>query len=410
MDYKNLYLKYKTKYLELKGGLNGGLKDISKCDAKFQDLMDIKIEDKDYKIYQGSINESNCNLDDLYAKCKLYLDTLTKIHEFILWIYTDGALARLLNNYLLKDRKIDEFYFKPYTIYSICLQIKWYYFFEMDKIDQENEENKKNEVNEENKKNEVNEDSKKMKTLFETIILLIWINFKKINKKISKDNKLDDSDKKLLTQIMTTINNASPKLSDSDKVGLLKPFFINYKNEFVIEFIIDYVINDIEKLILVKFIDLNLSVLTKILDGAPGIDRCIKLYKIIGNNTDLYEIGKTYKQKVINSLTCSRTANISIFYDREKEPCCLLEINCKVGTKILFLNYLKTIYGSNMSEVILPFGYDFKVEASDIKDIITYDFESKITKPKTKQIQPLIDIKYKDPKIKKIKVYEIIII
>jgi hypothetical protein len=58
---------------------------------------------------------------------------------------------------------------------------------------------------------------------------------------------------------MATINNASPKLSDSDKVGLLKTFFINYKNEFVIEYIVDYVINDIEKLILVKFIDLNIN-------------------------------------------------------------------------------------------------------------------------------------------------------
>lgn len=391
MDYKNKYLKYKSKYIKLKGG--------DKCDTNFQSLMDFKLEDKDYKIYQGAINESPCGLDDLYQNCKLYLDSLPKIQEFIIWIYTDGALARLLNNYLLKDKKLELFYGSSHTFYTICSQIKWYYFYELDKIDLDNEDNIK------------------LKQLFETIIMLMWINFKKINKKINEvdktvpiEKKMDDADKKILAQIMATINNASPKLSDSDKVNLIKKIFINYNDDYPINFIIDYIINDIEKLLLPKFIDLNLSILTKILDNVPPIDRCIKLYKIIGRPSEMYDIGKIYRQKVINSLTCSRTANISIFYDRDKQSCCLLEINCIAGTKILFLNYLKTTYGTSIFEVILPIGYDFKVLSSDIKDIVTFQFDTKFTKPKTKVIQPIRFITYKDPKIKKIKVYEIIIV
>jgi len=397
MDYKHKYIKYKHKYLNLKltGGNNN---DNSKCDMNFQNLMDLKIDDKDYKVYHGSMNETPCGLDDLYQKCKVYLDTLHKIEEFIIWIYTDGALPRLLNNYLLYDKKLEIFYELPATFYAFCYQIKWYYFFELNKIYD-------------------TEDSLKLKTLFDSILLLMWINFKKINKKIfdvdktaSKEHKMDESDKKILSQIMATINNASPKISDSDKIDLMKKFFIDYNDNFPIEFIIDYIINDIDKTILAKYLDLNLSILTKILDGVPSIDRCIKLYKIIGKNSDLYEIGRTYKQKVINSLTCSRTANISIFYDRDKQLCCLLEINCVPGTKILFLNYLKTVFGSFMFEVILPIGYNFKVESSDFKDIITFNFDSKFTKPKTKVLQPIRSLTYTEPKIKKIKVYEISIV
>jgi hypothetical protein len=261
MDYKNKYLKYKSKYLELKGG--------NKCDTNFQNLMDFKLENKDYKIYQGSINESPCGLDDLYQKCKLYLDSLPKIQEFILWTYTDGALARLLNNYLLKDKNPNSFYESSHTFYTICSQIKWYYFYELDKIDL------------------VNEDNIKVKQLFETILMLMWINFKKINKKIfdldktaPKENKMDDADKKILTQITSTINNASPKLTDSDKVNLIKNFFINYNDDYPLNFIINYIINNIEKLLLPKFIDLNLLVLTKILNDIRSSVEVMKYMKL----------------------------------------------------------------------------------------------------------------------------------
>ena len=129
MDYKKLYQKLKAKYILNK--LHGG--DI--CNTDFQNSMDLKLDYKDYKIYHGSTEvlnnqpiESKCDLDDLYEKCKIYLDSLDKIEEFILWIYTDGSLARLLNNYLLHNKKIKTFYESSDTFYAICSQIKWYYF------------------------------------------------------------------------------------------------------------------------------------------------------------------------------------------------------------------------------------------------------------------------------------------
>jgi len=400
MDYKSKYLKYKTKYLKLSGG-----NKYDTCDTKFQDLMDIKIEDTDYKIYQGSINESPCELDKEYANCKKYLDGLNLIQEFILWTYTDGALARLLNNYLLLDKKIDTFYDSPRTLFTICLQIKWYYFYELDiKVIADKD----------------NDNIKDIKLLFEKIIVLIWDNFKIINRRIIKNdlgaiNKMDKGDTDLLKEFVKIINSSPRKdPTNSEKVNLMKQFFIEldcvFPLKYPLEYIFDYIINDIDKTILSSYIDLHLKCITTILEGAPPIDRCIKLYKIIGKKTDLYEIGSTYKQKVINSLTCSRTANISIFYDRDKQPCCFLEINCIPGTKVLFLNYLKTAYGSNVFEVILPAGYNFKVDAEAIKDIVTYEFGEKFLKPKTKVIQPIRTLSYKKPEIKKIKVYEISIV
>ena len=144
-----------------------------------------------------------------------------------------------------------------------------------------------------------------------------------------------------------------------------------------------------------------------ILNNTPPINRCIRLYKIIGKNTDLYKIGEKYQQKVINSLTCSRSANISIFYNRDKNMCCLLDIVCNTGTKVLFLDYGKTAYGNLMYEVILPPDYYFNVISSEKKSIITYKFtqeniEIKKSKP---ELQPIYKLTYKNPEVKEIKTY-----
>ena len=103
-----------------------------KCDKNFQLPVDFKFNDIDYKIYSGSTDiksqiEEPCNLDDLYANCKVYLDTLNNYQQFILWSYTGGALARLLNNYLLKDKNFENIDIDIIS-YSILFQIRWYFF------------------------------------------------------------------------------------------------------------------------------------------------------------------------------------------------------------------------------------------------------------------------------------------
>jgi len=390
------YLKYKTKYLNLKKLLGG-----NNCDIKFQEMMDVKMKDTAHKIYHGPINivndvpiEEECGLEDLYAKSKSYIDSLNRFKQFILWNYTAGSLARLINNYLLVDKKIDKFYELNMSRFAIFFEIKWFYFFEIDGVQ--------------------NAEVDRLKQILEQIIIGIWDNFSKINKAINDDdkkstpeNKMNTNDRKQLQELLTTINNAPKTITNDKKINLLKLLFIKYDYNYPLVFAIYMIINNLDKDILSKFVEINLAVLTDILSNVPVIDRCIKLYKIIGKNTELYEIGKTYKQKVINSLTCSRKSNISIFYDRKENKCCLLEITCKPGTKILFLNYLNTAYGSKMLEVLLPAGYDFKIITSSDKDILTHKFEEVKLKPKNKDFQPIFDIKYKDPEIKKIKVYEV---
>jgi hypothetical protein len=384
MDYINKYLKYKKKYINLKNMIYGG----DKCDKNFQLPLDFKFNDIDYKIYSGSIDIQNqiedpCDLDDLYAKCKVYLDTLNNYQQFILWTYTGGALARLLNNYLLKDKNYKKIDISIIS-YSILFQIRWYFLYMIDKIEQ----------------------AADLKLLFEKIILFIFDNIKSINKYLRNPNyKLDKEDNQTLNNILSIINNL-PKQSDkSRKINALKDFFINANNKYIIEQCIIYVLEEDDSIIS-EYIKINLDELQIILKGVPPIDRCIRLYKIIGKNNDLYEVGKKYKQIVINSLTCSRSANISIFYDRDKNICCLLDIICKAGTKILFLDYTKTAYGNKMYEVILPPDYYFNILSSEKKSIMTYEFTEKNIKLKDySQLKPIYDIIYKNPVVKEIKTY-----
>ena len=77
---------------------------------------------------------------------------------------------------------------------------------------------------------------------------------------------------------------------------------------------------------------------------------------------------------------------------------------------MLFLNYLKTAYGSNIFEVILPPGYNFKVINDDIKDIVTYEYTTTFIQPIKEEIMPIRNINYFDPQIKKIKTYLINIV
>ena len=330
----------------------------------------------------------------MYKKSKLYLDTLNKFEEFILWCYTSGSLARLINNFLLKDEKYEYFIEQKMTSYAIFFQIKWYLLYKIDIIPDIQENNQ----------------LIKFKEIFNNIIIYIWTNIKSINKFLRKEYTFDKNDDKILTELVSYINNNSHIRDLNKKIDGLSKFFTKYTENIIIECIIKYIIEGNNN-ILIDYLELNLSILKKILDNTPPIDKCIRLYKIIGRNSDLYEIGKQYKQNVINSVSCSRSANISIFYDRDKNMCCLLDIICKPGTKVLFLNYDKTAYGNKMYEVLLPIGYNFNILSSDMKSIVTYNFISKdIIIKDYSQVKPIFDIKYINPSVNKIKTYLIEVI
>jgi hypothetical protein len=139
--------------------------------------------------------------------------------------------------------------------------------------------------------------------------------------------------------------------------------------------------------------------------NAPKIKTCIKLYKTIKGDNSMLVIGKEIKQSVINSVTCSRETNIGMFIG-SKDSCCLLEIECKIGTPVLFLDYMKTAYGSNMYEVILPPNIIFKPILTETKDILSYRFNDNVSDMnKIDHIKPFIDLTYKKPYIKKIQTF-----
>ena len=162
---------------------------------------------------------------------------------------------------------------------------------------------------------------------------------------------------------------------------------------------------NINKEFISNFLTEIISVLDNITTKAPKITTCIKLYKTVAGNDTTFIVGKESKQKVINSVTCSRETNIGMFIS-SKSSCCLLEIQCKIGTPVLFLDYTKTAYGSNMYEAIIPSGVIFKPILKEIKDILSYKFDDKIKDMnKIDSIKPFIDLTYKKPYLKKITTY-----
>jgi hypothetical protein len=145
----------------------------------------------------------------------------------------------------------------------------------------------------------------------------------------------------------------------------------------------------------------------RITTNSPKLPKTIKLYKSIGGTEKDYQVGQKSKQVVINSVTCSRQTNLGMFINIQHK-CCLFEITCKEGVPALFLDYEKTAYGKQMSEVILPPNITFSIKSKEMKKILSYDFKdqeknlSEIVRP-----QPYINLSYDKPVIVDMMVYEI---
>ena len=90
-----------------------------------------------------------------------------------------------------------------------------------------------------------------------------------------------------------------------------------------------------------------------------------------------------------------------------KRQCCLLEVICNVGVPVLFLDYTKTAYGSQMYEIILPIGITFKPISKEEKQILTYQFDEMAIQPISSidKIKPYLDLSYKNPYTKKIQTF-----
>ena len=365
----------------------------------------IGMTDKDEK---GNVIDSSCSGEDieqLYKSSKDYLDSLNNFDNYIIWIYSIGALARFLNNYLLNRFKIDELFennlrkanltnyqnmifnsFNKIIIYLLSFQYKFDKVNNekiapiLDGLSQRMVENFKTNYNKylkNMKETHTPDEMKKINASFQPHLNLIeFINNFKINKNVALN-----------------------KFREYVIIGL-----VNTEIYYLIDFMLDLYITKND---MIQILELLKDTMIRILTNAPKIPRTLKFYKSIGATEKDYKVGQESKQLVVNSVTCSRHTNLGMFINL-KNHCCLFEITYKEGLPALFLDYTKTAYGKQMSEVILPPNITFVIKAKEMRNILSYDFKdkennlTKITNPK-----PFINLSYSNPQFTEIMVYEV---
>ena len=137
-----------------------------------------------------------------------------------------------------------------------------------------------------------------------------------------------------------------------------------------------------------------------IINSAPPIDRCIRLFRAAGNY-DEYKINQDIVSNTLISTSCSQKTNIGMFIDN----CCIAEFIIKPGTHALFLNYEETAFGETMYEVILQKNLKFKVIKIEQKNIVKLEQHGDLEELENPafEIKKLININFKDPNINSIK-------
>lgn len=384
--------------------------------GELQKDFNVNLDGKENSIYigmteknsKGNVVDSPCDGEDieqLYKSSKDYLDKLNEFDNYVIWVYSIGALARFLNNYLLDRFKIVDLFennlrkthlssyqsmifnsFNKVVIYLLSFQYKF------DKINNE-----------------------KIGPILDNLTQKIVENFKtnytKYMKKLKESNSSDEM-KKINTVIQPhsnlvdfinkyTINKslAVDKFREYINIGL-----INIEIYYLIDSMLDLYITQND---MTQILELLKDTMIRILTNSPKLPRTMKFYKSIGATEKDYKIGQESKQVVINSVTCSRYTNLGMFINL-KNQCCLFEITCKEGIPVLFLDYNKTAYGKQMSEVILPPNITFVIKSKDMRKILSYNFKdeeknlNKLTKP-----QPYINLYYSKPEFTEIMVYEV---
>jgi hypothetical protein len=400
--YKKKYYKYKNKYINLKNYIGGN------CSNIHQDNYKVKLNTKEIDIYVGITDISNdipidtqCESETynkLYIESNKYLSSLTNFQNFMLWYYTGGTLAKIINNYNLKTYTIDELLTSDNNQIKILYECLLKMFIELLAY--------KNKF-----KIEFNDNFNGIYNDFSKIII---DNFDKLLKEYKKILKEKMKDSKIYQQFLN-FNNEFDKIKSTLKGityevklktfnELISQIFDNlYLYEMFLTFVNILFIDKklIPDIALKLIMESNKEIIT-ITKNAPKTTECIKLYKTIESSDKILDIGKPWKQQVINSLTCSRKTNIGMFISTES-TCCLLEVNCNIGVPALFLNYEKTMYGQQMFEVILPIDVIFTVISKEVKSILTYSYKQK--EIITKTMAPTYTLLYDKPFVKNIDTY-----
>ena len=404
--YKKKYFKYKNKYISLKNFIGG------RCTNKIEDNYKITLNNKESEIYVGITDISNklpidspCDseiFNKLYIESKTYLGSLSNFQNLILWYYTGGTLAKLINNYNLKRYTIDDLFIGDSRFLKILYESLLKTFLEL--LAYKN----KFKIEFDNTFAEIyNEFNKILIDNFEKVLL----DYRKILRDKKKDNKLNEVDYKKFLSFNDDFEKIKSNLKGStyeNKIIVLHEISTKiFNNLYLYEFFLTainilFIEKKLSNKIALKLIIEYNNQINNIVKNAPRTKECIILYKTIEKYDKIPDIDKPWKQEVINSMTCSRKTNIGIFISKNS-TCCLLEVQCDIGVPVLFLDYDKTMYGKQMFEVILPINILFTILSKEIKPILTYEYKE--TESKIQTMTQSLHLSYDKPYIKNIDTY-----
>jgi hypothetical protein len=359
---------------------------MDKCNNEFSYNFNTKFNKENKSVFigaldeEGKIKEEKCKLDNEYAKCRIYLDTLTRMKKLIILFYTRGHLSRIINKYnrglIIIDTSISLSSSK-YDIYDTIIDfIKYRYklkvnendFYKQyfDKIIRWMSEN-----------------------LLETITSIIDM--------LNTDNYDPDNfifnieDIDTLQQIKINYNTI---LSNEEKYKMIIKLFLD--SDEISYSLINYLLD--------LYFDKNIAInkeyfdnldkdINSIINNAPPTDRCVRLFRAADNYKE-YKIGQRIINDTIISTSCSQKTNIYMF---NKSDCCIAEFILKPGIKALFLNYEETAFGEAMYEVILQKNLTFEVIKIEEKDIIDLVSIQDVIENSNYEIKKIVNISYEQP-------------
>lgn len=335
----------------------------------------------------GNIKEERCNLDEEFIRCRKYLDTLNRMQKLMILFYTRGYLSRVLNKYtrglIIVSASISASSSREDIYRTIKNFIKYRNKFDVDLDD--------------DYKSFFNHIIKWIDTKFVDVIISILEILEK-----SKDEYLEDypfnHDEHYMK--LRKINSDYKKIqTEKDKYDyIIKLFFAHDETtDILLSSFLDLYFDEFN---INKFLDKLNKDMDIIINSAPPIDRCIRLFRAAGNY-DEYKINQNIESKTLISTSCSQKTNIGMFID----DCCIAEFIIKPGTHALFLNYEETAFGETMYEVILQKNLKFKVVKIEQKNIVKLEQHGDLEELENPafEIKKLVNINFKDPNINSIK-------
>lgn len=359
------------------------------CVTEFSPEFKTRIENLEKSIFVGAVDEfgnikeERCNLDKEFIRCRKYLDTLNRMQKLMILFYTRGYLSRVLNKYtrglIIVSASISASSSREDIYRTIKNFIKYRNKFDVDPEDYY--------------KSFFNHIIEWIKTKIEAVIISI---LEILHKNTVDDFPFNSDDSKILKKINSDYKKIQ---TEKDKYEyIIKLFFA--QDEISDELLYSLLDLYFDEFNIKDFLDKLNEDMDIIINSAPPIDRCIRLFRSAGNY-DKYKINQDIVSNTIISTSCSQKTNIGMFIDN----CCIAEFIIKPGTHALFLNYEETAFGETMYEVILQKNLKFRVVKIEQKNIVKLEQHGMLEELDNPafEIKKLVNINFEEPNVNSIK-------